>query len=141
MEADGAAIETIEGEAGDDGLSDIQKAFDRNHAVQCGFCTPGMILSVRGTAESQSEARRRRDQGAIEGNFCRCTGYEQIVEAVLDVTGQRRRQGEAPPCLTRSDQDLTFVGSDGPRIDAAEKLTGEALYVSDMTCPACCTPP
>jgi len=93
VEADGAEIETIEGEAGADGLSEIQKAFDRNHAVQCGFCTPGMILSVKELLKSNPKPSSDEIKEALEGNFCRCTGYEQIVEAVLDATGQGRKEG------------------------------------------------
>jgi len=93
VEADGAVIETIEGEAGPAGLSEIQKSFDRNHAVQCGFCTPGMILSVKELLQAKSKPTVEEIKEAIEGNFCRCTGYEQIVEAVLDVTGQGSKKG------------------------------------------------
>ncbi len=93
VEADGAAIETIEGEAGPAGLSEIQQAFDRNHAVQCGFCTPGMILSVKELLKAKPKPTVEEIKEAIEGNFCRCTGYEQIVEAVLDVTGQGSKKG------------------------------------------------
>lgn len=93
VEADGAVIETIEGEAGPAGLSEIQKAFDRNHAVQCGFCTPGMILSVKELLKTKPKPTVEEIKEAIEGNFCRCTGYEQIVEAVLDVTGRGSGKG------------------------------------------------
>ena len=93
VEADGAEIETIEGEGGEDGLSDIQSAFDRNHAVQCGFCTPGMVLSVKELLKANPKPSVEEIKEAIEGNFCRCTGYEQIVEAVLDVTGRGDKKG------------------------------------------------
>lgn len=93
VEADGAVIETIEGEAGPEGLSEIQKAFDRNHAVQCGFCTPGMILSVKELLHAKPKPNADEIKEAIEGNFCRCTGYEQIVEAVLDLSGQGDKKG------------------------------------------------
>jgi carbon-monoxide dehydrogenase small subunit len=87
-EVDGASIDTIEGEATVDGLSDLQAAFARHHAVQCGFCTPGMIMSVRSLLEANPKPSVDEIKGRIEGNFCRCTGYQQIIEAVLDVTGQ-----------------------------------------------------
>ncbi|MFP3958604.1 MAG: (2Fe-2S)-binding protein [Spirochaetaceae bacterium] len=88
VEIDGGQVETIEGEARNDELSDIQKAFNRNHAVQCGFCTPGMILTVRDLLRRNPKPTREEIVHGIESNFCRCTGYEQIVEAVLDVSGQ-----------------------------------------------------
>jgi carbon-monoxide dehydrogenase small subunit len=87
-EADGAVIETIEGEAKNGKLSDIQDAFARHHAVQCGFCTSGMVLSVRDLLQRNPKPSVEEIKSGIEGNFCRCTGYQQIIEAVLDVSGQ-----------------------------------------------------
>ncbi len=93
-EADGASIETIEGEARGPSLSDIQKAFEANHAVQCGFCTPGMIMSVKELLRDNQKPSIPEIQEAIEGNFCRCTGYTQIIEAVLELTGRSKEKGE-----------------------------------------------
>jgi carbon-monoxide dehydrogenase small subunit len=87
-EADGSVIETIEGEAKDGKLSDIQAAFARHHAVQCGFCTGGMVLSVRDLLQRNPKPTVDDIKSGIEGNFCRCTGYQQIIEAVLDASGQ-----------------------------------------------------
>lgn len=87
-EAEGAVIETIEGEARDGELSSIQTAFARNHAVQCGFCTSGMVLSVRDLLSKNPKPTVAEIKDGIEGNFCRCTGYQQIIEAVLDASGQ-----------------------------------------------------
>ncbi|MDQ2959623.1 MAG: (2Fe-2S)-binding protein [Candidatus Dormibacteraeota bacterium] len=87
-EADGAAVETIEGEAHDGELSSIQAAFSRNHAVQCGFCTGGMVMSVRDLLIRNPKPSVAEIKEGIEGNFCRCTGYLQIIEAVLDASGQ-----------------------------------------------------
>ena len=81
VQADGANIVTIEGLAGDGGLHPLQEAFWEHHALQCGFCTPGMIMSA-----SELISAGRLDEAAIrrglEGNLCRCTGYENIVRAV-----------------------------------------------------------
>jgi carbon-monoxide dehydrogenase small subunit len=90
-EVDGGVIETVEGEAGDGELSPLQKAFDQNHAVQCGFCTPGMIMVIKDLLARNPKPTREEIMEGIEGNFCRCTGYLQIVEAVLEVTGQGSR--------------------------------------------------
>lgn len=87
-EVDGSRIETIEGEARGGKLSDIQESFDRHHAVQCGYCTGGMILSVKELLLRQPRPSVDEIKEGIEGNFCRCTGYQQIIEAVLDVSGQ-----------------------------------------------------
>ena len=88
VEADGAELQTIEGETIDGKLSSIQEAFARHHAVQCGFCTPGMVMTVKDLLIRNPKPSRDEIIHGIESNFCRCTGYQQIVEAVLDVTGQ-----------------------------------------------------
>ncbi len=93
-ECDGAAIETIEGEARAGQLSPLQQAFHEHHAVQCGFCTPGMIMSVRALLKKQPKPSEHEIKEAIEGNFCRCTGYKQIIEAVQAATGQRTQPEE-----------------------------------------------
>ncbi len=92
VEANGCEIETIEGEAKNGKLSKLQKAFHENHAVQCGFCTPGMILSARALLEKNAKPTVEQIKEAIEGNFCRCTGYQQIIEAVQDASGQLKKK-------------------------------------------------
>lgn len=93
-EADGSSVETIEGEARDGKLSAIQQAFQDHHAVQCGYCTAGMVMSVRELIGRNPKPSIEDIKSGIEGNFCRCTGYQQIIEAVLDVTGQLKEKGE-----------------------------------------------
>ena len=88
VEADGASVETIEGEAAAGELSSIQAAFARNQAVQCGYCTGGMIMSIRELLQNNPKPSVAEIKDGIEGNFCRCTGYQQIIEAVLDASGQ-----------------------------------------------------
>ncbi len=88
VEVDGRQIRTIEGEADHGELSVIQAAFARQHAVQCGFCTGGMIMSVRDLLRRTPRPTVEEIKEGIEGNFCRCTGYEQIIEAVLDASDQ-----------------------------------------------------
>ncbi len=88
VEADGATIETIEGEAKDGELSALQTAFASHQAVQCGFCTGGMTLSLRDLLARNPKPTTAEIKEAIEGNFCRCTGYQQIVEAALAASGQ-----------------------------------------------------
>ncbi len=94
-EVDGSEIETIEGEAKDGELSELQKAFDRGHAVQCGFCTPGMIMVAKELLRRIPNPTREQVIEGIEGNFCRCTGYLQIVESILDASARMR--GAAAP--------------------------------------------
>ena len=85
---EGKDIVTIESFSETERFTVLQKAYSECGAVQCGFCTPGMILSVKELLKARPKPTVEEIKEAIEGNFCRCTGYEQIVEAVLDVTGQ-----------------------------------------------------
>jgi carbon-monoxide dehydrogenase small subunit len=92
-EADGRRVETIEGEAKGGRLSAIQEAFNRHHAVQCGFCTGGMVMAARELLARNPRPTVAEIQEGIEGNFCRCTGYLQIIEAILDASGQAVEKG------------------------------------------------
>ena len=85
LQADGREVTTVEGLAGSDELSPLQRAFLDHGGVQCGFCTPGMLVSA--TALLAAEPRPTEDEVriALSGNLCRCTGYDGIVKAVLDV--------------------------------------------------------
>lgn len=94
VEADGAEIETIEGETKDGELSPLQQAFAKHHAVQCGFCTPGMVMASKDLLRRVPKPTREEILHGIEGNFCRCTGYQQIVEAIEDASGQRTDKGD-----------------------------------------------
>ena len=83
-QADGADITTIEGIRTVDALHPMQEAFRENHALQCGFCTPGMIMSAIDLVEKGKPLDERSVREGLEGNLCRCTGYHNIVKAVLD---------------------------------------------------------
>ena len=83
-QADGADITTIEGIGTVDALHPMQEAFRENHALQCGFCTPGMIMSAIDLVETGKPLDERSVREGLEGNLCRCTGYHNIVKAVLD---------------------------------------------------------
>ncbi|MDR2035952.1 MAG: (2Fe-2S)-binding protein [Coriobacteriales bacterium] len=85
LECEGARIRTIEGEYANGELSDLQKAFLEHNAFQCGFCTPGMIMSARALLEANPHPSRKEIKDAMEGNLCRCTGYESIVCAIESV--------------------------------------------------------
>jgi carbon-monoxide dehydrogenase small subunit len=82
VQADGREVTTIEGLAGPDGALDpVQQAFHENHALQCGFCTPGMIMAVRDLLRDNPNPSEDDIREGIEGNLCRCTGYQNIVRA------------------------------------------------------------
>ena len=90
VEAEGKDITTIEGVANADGLHPIQQAFLENAALQCGICTPGIIMAAKGLLEREPDADEARIRHWLAGNLCRCTGYDKIVRAVLDA-GERMR--------------------------------------------------
>jgi aerobic-type carbon monoxide dehydrogenase small subunit (CoxS/CutS family) len=82
VQADGAEIETVEGLADGDKLSVLQQAFSDHHALQCGYCTPGMLMSATALLRSNPSPGDEEIRKALQGNICRCTGYWNIVEAV-----------------------------------------------------------
>jgi carbon-monoxide dehydrogenase small subunit len=89
QDAAGAEVRTIEGMANADGsLSVIQQAFQDHHGLQCGFCTPGMVMSAAALLAENPQPSEREVRHYLEGNICRCTGYHNIVKAVLAASGQ-----------------------------------------------------
>jgi carbon-monoxide dehydrogenase small subunit len=92
VQAQGHHITTIEGLAGPDGLHPVQRAFRSCHGLQCGFCTPGMVLATVSLIEEGRAADEDSVRSALEGNLCRCTGYHNIVQAVLSAA--RAIQGD-----------------------------------------------
>jgi carbon-monoxide dehydrogenase small subunit len=82
VQTDGAVIETIEGLANDKGLHPIQEAFVEKGAIQCGFCSPGMIMSTKNLLDKNPNPTEQEIREGISGNLCRCTGYQKIFEAI-----------------------------------------------------------
>ena len=88
-EADGADVATIEGQANADGsLNVIQQAFQDHHGLQCGFCTPGMVMATADLLKNNPKPNEADVRHHLDGNICRCTGYHNIVKAVLAASGQ-----------------------------------------------------
>ena len=83
VQANGKSVQTIEGLAADDVLTPLQNAFRERHALQCGFCTPGVLMTMAEFLEENSTPSEAEVRDALSGNICRCTGYQNIVDAVL----------------------------------------------------------
>lgn len=90
VQAEGRRVETIEGLSDSGEIADLQDAFHKRNALQCGFCTPGMLLTVQDLAQKNPQATREQIREHISGNYCRCTGYQAIVDAVETVLAARQ---------------------------------------------------
>ncbi|MDP6589415.1 MAG: (2Fe-2S)-binding protein [Alphaproteobacteria bacterium] len=93
MQLEGADVRTVESLAEDDRLSDLQAAFKKRHALQCGFCTPGFLMLATGLKSSGRKFSRDEIRGELSGVLCRCTGYDGIVRAVEDYLGDGEAVG------------------------------------------------
>lgn len=131
IDADGASIDTAEGEIKDGLLSDLQQAFIDHGAIQCGFCTPGMVTSARALLRKNPQPTREEIVEALAGNYCRCTGYEPIIAAVEAIA-----QAGAPDRYQPKPQEKPpYVGGSTGRVDGVEKVAGTATYVHDLVVP------
>ncbi len=159
VQADGAEVTTIEGLAPDGSLHPLQEAFWNDHALQCGYCTPGMIMAAAALLEENPNPSEDEVRHALEGNLCRCTGYHNIVKAVLDAAKGRRahrsrpRRAEAPlrPRDSTGRRDGTggegmssgngsrahggHVGRAMRRKEDPRMITGRARYIDDISVP------
>jgi aerobic-type carbon monoxide dehydrogenase small subunit (CoxS/CutS family) len=97
VQADGKAVETIEGLTESGAMRDLQDAFLRHNALQCGFCTSGMLMAASELIETQLGASREEVRLWISGNYCRCTGYQAIVDAICEVLEARKLTGKGQP--------------------------------------------
>jgi aerobic carbon-monoxide dehydrogenase small subunit len=97
IQADGSTIETVEGLSADGELHPLQQAFGAYHALQCGYCTPGMLMSAKYLLDSNPEPTEHEIRKAIQGNICRCTGYVNIIEAIKSAAaGGSVSRGQTP---------------------------------------------
>lgn len=90
IQTNGAEVMTIEGQSDSGAITDLQEAFHERNALQCGFCTPGMLLTSTELLQKKSDPSREEIREYLSGNYCRCTGYEAIVDAVEAVAAVRR---------------------------------------------------
>src|SRR3954452_8898796 len=116
VQADGCEITTIEGLAGPDrALHPVQQAFHDRHALQCGFCTPGMILAAVDLLRENADPSEAEIREGLDGNLCRCTGYQNIVRAVRDAAAAIRASGTsaepAPPSVEAVDAATPDAGT------------------------------
>jgi carbon-monoxide dehydrogenase small subunit len=98
VQANGASVETIEGLSDSGEISDLQAAFRERNALQCGYCTPAMLISAQDLLRHEAEPGREQIREHLSGNYCRCTGYQAIVDAV-EATARARKnadKGRAP---------------------------------------------
>jgi carbon-monoxide dehydrogenase small subunit len=95
VQAEGAEVETVEGMATREGLHPIQEAFREQHGLQCGFCTPGFLLTVQSLLEAHPDPSDEEIREYLSGNVCRCTGYAGIVDAVKDAAQRLKQNGGA----------------------------------------------
>jgi aerobic-type carbon monoxide dehydrogenase small subunit (CoxS/CutS family) len=92
VQADGRRVDTVEGLSEQGVLQELQAAFVAHNALQCGYCTSGMLLAAAELLQTQPDASRAEVRAWISGNYCRCTGYQAIVDAICDVLAQRKAQ-------------------------------------------------
>ena len=92
VQADGRRVDTIEGLSDSGELAGLQEAFHRRNASQCGYCTPGMLIAAQDLVTNHPDATRERIREHLSGNYCRCTGYQAIVDAIEDVLAARRKK-------------------------------------------------
>ena len=105
VQADGARVTTIEGLADGDRMHPMQEAFHQNHGLQCGYCTPGMVMAAVSLLTENPRPTERQVREGLEGNLCRCTGYHNIVKAVLAASGQSVALTGAAATADESDGD------------------------------------
>jgi 4-hydroxybenzoyl-CoA reductase alpha subunit len=131
VDADGADIVTIEGLSTGVEMHPIQKAFVNAGAIQCGYCTPGAIMSSKALLDRNPDPTEQEIREALAGNLCRCTGYTRIINAVKN--WKELSAAEVP----KPDPDSKFavVGTPLPRVDAPDKATGRAKYAGDIKLP------
>ena len=127
----GRHVATVEGLGSPDKLHPLQRAFIEAGAVQCGYCTPGMLMASKSLLDRELNPSREQIIEALEGNICRCTGYTRIVAAVEMAASWMRGEEASMPLLT----DKPPVGGNILRADSIDKVTGRAQYVEDIAMP------
>ncbi|NIM50793.1 MAG: molybdopterin-dependent oxidoreductase [Gemmatimonadales bacterium] len=137
LEAQGRQVTTVEGVASGNGLHPIQQALVEAGAIQCGFCTPGMVVRAKALVDANPQPTDDEIRAALSGNLCRCTGYAKIIEAVKSAALylQAKQPAKLQFATQRSAAHLSIVGKRLPKPDAPAKATGRATYTDDIALP------
>src|SRR4030043_782974 len=130
-EVQGREIVTIEGLSDGEKLHPVQEAFVKLGGTQCGFCTPGMIVTVKALLDRNPSPTESEVRQAISGNLCRCTGYTKIVESVMALSGQRAPSVQKEGVIS----DFPVIGKRTSRTDSVPKTKGEAKFSADLYLP------
>src|SRR5262245_23174220 len=130
-QADGGRVETIEGLAESGAIATLQRAFRAENALQCGFCTPGMLLTAHELLAREPRPDPATIREAIGGNYCRCTGYHAIVQAIQNAAAGREGQAPVPPAAA----DGSYVGRSVVRPQTARLVAGRGTYTDDVAVP------
>jgi xanthine dehydrogenase molybdenum-binding subunit len=135
FKAQGRSITTIEGLAHGDALHPLQSQFIRHGAVQCGFCTPGLIMTAAALLEDNTDPDNDAIKHALKDTYCRCTGYTSVIDAIKSAA--RERRGEQPLAINDPavDEPMEVISRSVPPQQVVEKVTGAALYTDDYTFP------
>ena len=138
VQADGTEVETIEGKSESGSIRDLQEAFVERNALQCGFCTPGILITADALLQYVPNVSREQIREHLSGNYCRCTGYHAIIDAVEKVAKSRQatagggsnNPGSVDNCLT-----ARYIGKGVPRPNARRLVEGRGTYVDDVELP------
>ncbi len=133
VQADQAEITTVEALAGKESLSALQQAFKKNHALQCGFCTPGFLMTAEALLRTSGPLSDAEVRQAVSGNLCRCTGYQNIVNAIVEASGGTVVPGAHEHAHGSAGK---FIGARVERAEDNELLTGKGVFVDDIDFPS-----
>ena len=140
VQADGAEVTTIEGLASNGQLHPVQEAFRECHGLQCGFCTPGMIMQSVDLLNDNPHPTEEEIRLGLEGNLCRCTGYHNIVRAVQHAAEPRRLDGPKASGMTAvQDAPAAEIGRDRRRKEDERLITGRTRWTDNIALPGMLT--
>jgi len=131
IQAEGAEITTVEGLAKQNELGALQQSFKKHHALQCGFCTPGFLMTADALLRQSGPLSETEVRQAVAGNLCRCTGYQNIVDAIVEASGSK------PAAVAHHEHtsESKFIGARVERAEDHELLSGKGVYVDDIDFP------